>query len=289
MLEYCRQRTLAAPVHCSGVGVHSGRNVNLTITPAPENHGIKFQRIDLPDSPRINALFNMVVDTSLATVIGHEGAIVSTIEHLMASFSGLSIDNALVRLDNYEMPILDGSARQFTQLILETGIVEQESPRSYFIVKKPILLEAHDKYVKLYPSDTPTLTCTIEYNHPLIQTQTCSIELNTANFEREICSARTFGFVQDIEMMKRYGLGRGGTLDNAVVIDTDHVLNEDGLRYPDEFVRHKLLDCIGDFSLLGMPILGHIKAFKSGHAFNHAFLKEFFARKDAWETVSSPN
>ena len=289
MLEYCRQRTLAAPVHCSGVGVHSGRNVNLTITPAPENHGIKFQRIDLTDSPRINALFNMVVDTSLATVIGHEGAIVSTIEHLMASFSGLSIDNALVRLDNYEMPILDGSARQFTQLILETGIVEQESPRSYFIVKKPILLEAHDKYVKLYPSDTPTLTCTIEYNHPLIQTQTCSIELNTANFEREICSARTFGFVQDIEMMKRYGLGRGGTLDNAVVIDTDHVLNEDGLRYPDEFVRHKLLDCIGDFTLLGMPILGHIKAFKSGHAFNHAFLKEFFARKDAWETVSSPN
>ncbi|MBU0993878.1 MAG: UDP-3-O-acyl-N-acetylglucosamine deacetylase [Proteobacteria bacterium] len=287
MVQHCRQKTLANPVKCSGIGVHSGRNVNLTIKPAPVNHGIKFERVDLPDRPRINALFNMVVDTSLATVIGNQGAIVSTIEHLMASFSGLSIDNALVELDAYEMPIMDGSAFQFTRMLLEGGMVEQESPKSYFIVKKPIILEENEKSVKLYPSDIPKLTCTIEYNHPLIKTQTCSIELNADTFEKEICSARTFGFVQDIEMMKRYGLGRGGSLDNAVVIDTQTVLNDGGLRFPDEFVRHKLLDCIGDFSLLGMPILGHIVAFKSGHAFNHAFLKEFFARKDAWETLSS--
>lgn len=286
MLSECLQQTLASPVTCSGVGVHSGKEVHLTIRPAPVNHGIKFERIDLPDRPRINALFNMVVDTSLATVIGNDGAIVSTIEHLMAAFSGLSIDNALVELDAHEMPIMDGSAFQFTRMLLDAGIVRQASPKSYFIVTKPIILEENEKSVKLYPAETPRISCTIAYNHPLIQTQTFSIELNAHNFEKEICSARTFGFVHDIEMMRRYGLGRGGTLDNAVVVDTEAVLNEGGLRFPDEFVRHKLLDCIGDFSLLGMPILGHIIAYKSGHAFNHAFLKEFFLRKEAWETVS---
>ena len=286
MLSECLQKTLAAPVSCTGVGVHSGKKVHLTINPAPVNHGIKFERIDLPHHPTINALFNMVVDTSLATVIGNDGAIVSTIEHLMAAFSGLAIDNALVELDAHEMPIMDGSALHFTRMILDAGIVRQASPKSYFIVKQPIILEENDKSVKLYPAEIPMISCTIVYNHPLIQTQTLSIELNAQNFEKEICSARTFGFVHDIEMMKRYGLGRGGTLDNAVVVDQETVLNEGGLRFPDEFVRHKLLDCIGDFSLLGMPILGHIIAYKSGHAFNHAFLKEFFLRKEAWETVS---
>ena len=284
MSKHIRQRTLARPVSCSGVGVHSGKTANLTLHPAPENHGIRFTRTDTPDRMSVSALFNMVVDTSLATVIGHGGIIVSTIEHLMASFTGLGVDNALVEVDAYEMPIMDGSAAQFTELILEAGIVEQDAPKHFFVVTEPISLEQGGKSVVAYPADTFKLTCTIEYDHPLIKTQTCSIEVTDHAFREEICRARTYGFLHEFEYLKRLGLARGGSLDNAVVIDKDEVMNEGGLRYADEFVRHKLLDCIGDFSLLGMPILGHIVTHKSGHAFNHAFLQEVFNRKDAWET-----
>jgi len=284
-----QQRTVAKSVSCSGVGVHSGKKVNLTVKPAPVNHGIKFKRTDLPDSPSITAHFNMVVDTSLATVIGHDGFIVSTIEHLMASFSGLSIDNALVEMDAYEMPIMDGSAGPFTSLIKEGGIIEQLDPRCFFVIKEPIELKKDDKFVGIYPSPTYKITCTIEYDHPLIERQSYSIDVSDEVFEREISRARTFGFLHEVEDLKRYGLARGGSLDNAVVIDKRDIINEDGLRYPDEFVRHKILDCIGDFSLLGMPLLGHVVLNRSGHAFNHAFLKEFFAKKESWETRTIRN
>ena len=284
-----QQRTVAKSVSCSGVGVHSGKKVNLTVKPAPVNHGIKFKRTDLPDSPSITAHFNMVVDTSLATVIGHDGFIVSTIEHLMASFSGLSIDNALVEMDAYEMPIMDGSAGPFTSLIKEAGIIEQLDPRCFFVIKEPIELKKDEKFVGIYPSSTYKITCTIEYDHPLIERQSYSIDVSDEVFEREISRARTFGFLHEVEDLKRYGLARGGSLDNAVVIDKRDIINEDGLRYPDEFVRHKILDCIGDFSLLGMPLLGHVVLNRSGHAFNHAFLKEFFAKKESWETRTIHN
>ena len=288
MPKHLQQRTLAKAVSCSGIGVHSGKEANLTLHPAPVNHGIRFVRTDTPDRSSVSALFNMVVDTSLATVIGRDGIIVSTIEHLMASFTGMGIDNALVEVDAYEMPIMDGSAAQFTDLILSAGIVEQDSPKHFFVVTEPIELSHGGKSVAAYPAPAFKLTCTIEYDHPLINTQTYSIELTDRVFREEICNARTFGFLHEIDYLKRFGLARGGSLDNAVVIDKDNVLNEGGLRYADEFVRHKLLDCIGDFSLLGMPILGHIVAHKSGHAFNHAFLQEVFSRKDAWETRPVP-
>jgi UDP-3-O-[3-hydroxymyristoyl] N-acetylglucosamine deacetylase len=281
---YFKQRTISRPVHCSGVGVHSGKNVNLTIKPAPSNHGIKFVRTDLPDCPDISAHFNMVVDTSLATVIGQDGFIVSTIEHLMACFAGLSIDNALVELDTYEMPIMDGSAGPFTSLIKSAGIQEQDVPRYYFVVKEPIELEKDGKSVGMYPCSTYKITCTIEYDHALIKQQSYSTEISDKVFEREICKARTFGFVHEYEYLKRYGLARGVSLENVVAIDEHDVVNDDGLRYQDEFVRHKILDCIGDFSLLGMPLLGHVVVKKSGHAFNHAFLKKFFTQKESWET-----
>ncbi len=280
------QRTVAKSVCCSGVGVHSGKKVNLTIKPAPINHGIKFIRTDLPDSPSISAHFNMVVDTSLATVIGYDGFIVSTIEHLMASFAGLSIDNAIVELDAYEVPIMDGSAGPFTSLIKSADIIEQVAPRYFFVVKEPIELKEGGKSVDLYPSSTFKITCTIDYDHPLVKRQTYSINVSDHAFEHEISRARTFGFLHELEYLKRYGFARGGSLDNAVVIDKDEIINDDGLRYPDEFVRHKILDCIGDFSLLGMPMLGHVVAKKSGHAFNHAFLKEFFSQKESWETCT---
>ncbi|MEA3414569.1 MAG: UDP-3-O-acyl-N-acetylglucosamine deacetylase [Thermodesulfobacteriota bacterium] len=281
---YFKQRTVAKSINCSGTGIHSGKKVNLTIKPAPINHGIKFKRIDLPDSPSISAHFNMIVDTSLATVIGYDGFIVSTIEHLMATFVGLSIDNALIEIDSYEMPIMDGSAEVFTTSIMAAGIKEQEGQRCFFVVKEPIELKENGKFVGIYPESSFKITCDIDYDHPLIKKQSYTIELSDNVFEREICRARTFGFLHEYESLKRFGLARGCSLDNVVVIDEKNILNKEGLRYKNEFVRHKLLDCMGDFALLGMPVLGHVKVSKSGHFFNQAFLKKFFAQKESWET-----
>jgi len=279
-----RQRTISKPVCFSGVGVHSGKKVNLTIKPAPVNHGIKFVRTDLTDKPSVSAHFNMVVDTSLATVIGYDGFIVSTIEHLMATFAGFSIDNAIVELDAYELPIMDGSAGPFISYIKAAGIEEQPGPRYFFVVKEPIELEENGKFVGIYPASKFTITCTIYYDHPLIREQAYSIDVSDQVFEKEICRARTFGFLQEIEYLKKYGFARGGSLENVIVLDEKDILNKDGLRFPDEFVRHKILDCIGDFSLLGMPLLGNVIVYKSGHFFNHAFLKKFFENKKSWET-----
>ena len=278
------QRTIRKPVLCSGVGLHSGKPVNVTILPAPINHGIKFKRIDLPNSPCISAHFNRVIDTSLATVIGQDGYIVMTIEHVMATFSGLSIDNALVELDACELPVMDGSAGPFVDLINQAGIEEQGGPRSFFIIKEPIELKENEKSVSVSPHHTFKITCTIEFDNPVIDKQSYSVEASNQVFEREIGRARTFGFKNEVEYMQSVGLGLGGSLDNAVIIDDQTILNPDGLRYPNEFVRHKILDCFGDFSLLGMPILGHLRVKKSGHAFNHAFLNKFFEEKESWET-----
>jgi UDP-3-O-[3-hydroxymyristoyl] N-acetylglucosamine deacetylase len=281
-----RQRTVARAVNCSGIGLHSGKGVNLRIKPAPINHGIKFVRTDLPDRPIIPARFNCVVDTSRTTVIGVEGAIVSTVEHLMACMAGLSIDNAVIELDAHEVPAMDGSAAPFARLILEAGIKEQNAARHCFVLKEPIELERDGKFAGAYPDFTFRITCNIEFDHPMIQKQSCSIEVMEHLFECEVSKARTFGFLHEVDYLKRNGLARGGSLDNAVVIDKRDILNTDGLRYEDEFVRHKLLDCIGDFALLGMPILAHIVVSKSGHAFNHAFLKKFFHQKKSWDIQS---
>lgn len=206
----------------------------------------------------------------------------------MACLAGLSIDNVIVELDSYEVPVMDGSAGPFTRMILEAGIQELDAPRHFFRLTEPIELEQDGKFVGAYPDDTFKITCHIEFEHPLIRSQSCTIEVVDHVFEREISGARTFGFLHEVEYMKRYGLARGGSLDNAVVIDEKNVLNDEGLRYEDEFVRHKLLDSIGDFSLLGMPILGHIVTRKSGHAFNHAFLERFFSKKASWQTQTLP-
>jgi UDP-3-O-[3-hydroxymyristoyl] N-acetylglucosamine deacetylase len=284
MMPFSEQRTLARSARCTGVGLHSGKTVEMIIHPAPINHGIKFFRTDLPNAPGISAHFNMVVDTSQATVIGTDGFIVSTIEHLMAAFAGLSIDNARVELTDYEVPVMDGSAGPFARLMRSAGIVSQPGPRCYFVVETPIELKENGKSVAVYPADNQMITCRIDYDHPVIGRQSRSVVLTNGAFEEEIADARTFGLFQDLEYMKHYGLAKGGSLDNAVLVANDGIVNPEGLRFADEFVRHKILDCIGDFSLLGMPILGHIVAEKSGHAFNHTFLNKFFASKDAWET-----
>ncbi|MDZ7597994.1 MAG: UDP-3-O-acyl-N-acetylglucosamine deacetylase [Desulfobacterales bacterium] len=278
------QQTLARPVQCTGIGVHSGRQVNFQTSASRPVHGIKFLRTDLPGKPIVSAHFNSVVDTSLATVIGADGVIVSTIEHLMASFSGLCIDNALVELDGYEIPIMDGSAAPFTRLLQSAGLQRQEALRCYFIIRQPISLREGAKSVTVFPAAHYRISYSIDFDHPLIRQQDFSVVVTRETFDREISPARTFGFYYEIEYLKRYGLAQGGSLENAIVIDQDKILNTGGLRFTDEFVRHKLLDCIGDFSLLGMPILGHIVLKRSGHAFNHAFLEKFFASKDCWET-----
>lgn len=282
------QRAIAKPVSCSGVGLHSGKKVRMTVNPAPVNHGIKFRRVDLPGTPDVTAQFNRVVDTSLATVIGSDGCIVSTIEHLMATFAGLSIDNALVELDAHEVPVMDGSAGPFTRMIVEAGIHDQKVARHYFVLREKIELKDGDKSVTVHPSDSFRITCSIEFNHPLIGKQDYAFDVTDEAFASEISDARTFGFLHEVEYLKRYGLAQGGSLDNAVVIDRDQILNQDGLRYTDEFVRHKVLDCLGDFSLLGMPILGHLVVSRSGHQFNHAFLEKFFSQKALWETRAVP-
>ncbi|WP_022667295.1 UDP-3-O-acyl-N-acetylglucosamine deacetylase [Desulfospira joergensenii] len=284
MDTYFKQKTIARNVALSGTGVHSGKKNNITIKPAPENHGIKFQRVDLPGTQPVQALFKHVVDTSLATVLGSNGAIVSTIEHLMASFAGLGIDNVLVEMDEYEMPIMDGSAKDFTQVFTAAGVAVQGRPKHFMIVRKPVRVEQGDKFVEVIPEPCFKITCSIDFDHPLIGKQELTYDRAKNNFEKEISHARTFGFIQDIELLKKFSLGKGGSLDNAIVIDKDKILNPDGLRYPDEFVRHKLLDSLGDFSLLGMPIQGHIISHKSGHTLNHAFIKRFLENRDAWET-----
>jgi len=284
MPKYFMQRTLNQAVAISGKGVHSGKTTHLTIHPAPENHGIKFRRVDLPGTQDIPALFKLVVDTSLATVLGTNGAIVSTIEHLMASFTGLGVDNALVEIDDYEIPIMDDSARIYTNIIQGAGIKEQTAPKHFLIVKKPIQVIMEDKSVVVHPEPCFKITCKIDFAHPLIGKQEFTFDRSKNDFAREISRARTFGFIQDIELLKKFSLGKGGSLDNAIIIDKDKLLNEDGLRYPDEFVRHKLLDSLGDFSLLGMPIQGHIVSHKSGHTLNHLFIKTFLDNKNAWET-----
>ena len=219
-----KQRTVARQATCSGIGVHSGKKAHVTIKPAAANRGIRFVRTDLPGTPVVSALFNQVVDTSLATVIGNDGCIISTIEHLMAALSALSIDNAMIEIDAHEMPIIDGSARPFFDLIETAGIEEQEAERCFFIIKEAIELRDGDKFVGAYPDASRKLTCTITYDHPLIKEQSITINLDANVFKEEIASARTFGFMHEVEMMKRFGLARGGSLDNAIVIGKEDIL-----------------------------------------------------------------
>jgi UDP-3-O-[3-hydroxymyristoyl] N-acetylglucosamine deacetylase len=283
-MTHKHQTTVERPMECSGVGLHSGKEAVLRVLPAPANHGIRFRRVDLPGRPVLSALFKNVVDTSLATVIGEDGVIVSTVEHLMAAFAGLGVDNALVELSAHEVPVMDGSAGPFARMLMETGIRSLDAPRWYFRVKEDITLDDGVRSVRLTPAEDYSLTCAIDFPHPIIRRQTYTFDGDREVFTREIAPARTFGFMSDLEMMRLYGFAKGGSLENAVVLSADGVVNEGGLRFADEFVRHKLLDCLGDFSLLGLPVWGNIHTVKSGHAFNQAFLEAFFASKDKWET-----
>ncbi len=281
-----KQRTLMNEVGCTGIGLHTGEKVKINLRPAPANSGIKFIRTDLKGRPEVEVRFDNVFDTTLATTIGTNGCKVSTIEHLMAAFFGLGIDNAVVELDGPEVPIMDGSAAPFVFLIKSGDVREQKSPKQFIIIKKPFKVDDGNRSVCIYPSKKLKITYMIDFQHPLLRNQEYELTFSGRDFVREISTARTFGFMKDVETLKKNGFARGGSLDNAVVIDDFRIINEDGLRFDDEFVRHKILDFIGDISIVGSPIIGHFVIKKSGHFLNQHMLRKLMESKKHWKVMT---
>jgi UDP-3-O-[3-hydroxymyristoyl] N-acetylglucosamine deacetylase len=273
-------------VGCTGIGLHTGEKVKINLRPAPANSGIKFIRTDLKGRPEVEVRFDNVFDTTLATTIGTNGCKVSTIEHLMAAFFGLGIDNAVVELDGPEVPIMDGSAAPFVFLIKSGDVREQKSPKQFIIIKKPFKVDDGNRSVCIYPSKKLKITYMIDFQHPLLRNQEYELTFSGRDFVREISTARTFGFMKDVETLKKNGFARGGSLDNAVVIDDFRIINEDGLRFDDEFVRHKILDFIGDISIVGSPIIGHFVIKKSGHFLNQHMLRKLMESKKHWKVMT---
>ena len=283
-----KQRTIAAPVKTVGIGLHTGRKVTLKLIPAPINTGIIFHRIDLPDAPGIKADAHLVTDTRLATVLQNGDTRVSTVEHLLSGCAGLGIDNLIIELDCEEVPIMDGSAASFLFLIESAGLQEQDAPRQFIVIKKPVEIRESGKLARLEPFDGFKLDFTIDFKHPAVDKtgQRHVIDFADSTYAREIGRARTFGFAHEVEALREMGLARGGSLDNAIVLDEHRILNNEELRYDDEFVRHKILDAIGDLYLAGHPIVGAYVAEKSGHALNNALLRALFADPTAYEVKS---
>jgi len=283
-----RQRTLKTVIGATGVGLHTGEKVLLTLRPAPVDTGIIFRRVDLDPVIDIPASLENVCDTRLSTTLEYQGTRVSTVEHLMAAFAGLHIDNAIVELDSTEVPIMDGSAAVFVFLIQSAGIEMQSEAKRFIRIKDRIEVREGDKWARFEPYDGFRLSFSIDFDHPTMKSsaQHATVDLSKASFTKEVSRARTFGFLQDVEALREAGLARGGSLDNAIVLDDDRVINDDGLRYGDEFVKHKILDAIGDLYLLGHPLIGTFSAHKSGHGLNNGLLRELVDQTSCWETVT---
>jgi UDP-3-O-[3-hydroxymyristoyl] N-acetylglucosamine deacetylase len=285
-----QQKTLKAAIHCRGVGLHTGARVNMTLHPAAPGTGITFRRRDL-DGAEIAAHWRNISDSTLCTTIGTEGgAKVATIEHLMAALAGLEIDNAIVELDGPEVPVMDGSAAPFVFLIECAGITEQAASRRGIKVLKPVKVAADGSSATLLPADGLRLSFAIDFASSAIRCQELSYDVDAESFKHDLSRARTFGFLDDVERMRQAGLARGGSLENAVVISGDRILNKEGLRYDDEFVRHKILDALGDLYLAGGAIIGHFHGVRSGHALNRRLLAALFADPAAWRptTLAAP-
>jgi len=284
-----RQRTVAQEISCMGIGLHSGKKAKLIVKPAPPNSGISFERVDISPGCSVKASFDNVVETNMATTIGFNGYSISTIEHLMAAFFGMGIDNALVQIDGEEVPIMDGSSAPFVFLLENAGVTIQDNSKRFLLVKKPVKVKDGNRSVHLYPSNELKITYKIDFDHPLIKDQAYEISFSQSSFIQDISRARTFGFLKDVQTLKNNGLARGGSLDNAIVMDEFRVLNENGLRYKNEFVRHKILDFIGDLAILGGVLIGHFVVERSGHSLNQKLLKKFMAQESYWEAVRFKN
>jgi len=284
-----RQRTLKNVIRATGVGLHTGEKVYLTLRPAAPDSGIRFRRVDFDEPREIVANPFHVGDTVLNTTLIDDEVRVSTVEHLLSAMAGLGIDNACVDLSAAEVPIMDGSAGPFVFLIQSAGIVEQDAPKKFIRIRKSVQVEGEGgKYARFEPYDGFKVSFQIEFDHPLFNgsCQEAALDFSTTSFVKEISRARTFGFMKDIEAMRERNLALGGSLDNAIVIDDYRVLNEDGLRYRDEFVKHKILDAIGDLYLLGHSLIGSFHGYKSGHALNNQLLRQLVADESAWEEVT---
>lgn len=284
-----RQRSLKNVIRATGVGLHTGEKVYLTLRPAAPDTGIVFRRVDFDDPVVIAADPFNVSDTTLNTTLSAGGASVSTVEHLLSALAGLGIDNCYVDLSAPEVPIMDGSAGPFVFLIQSAGITEQDVAKRFIRIREPVVVEGDDgKYARFEPYDGFKVSFTIEFDHPLFNgvCQESSIDFSSTSFVKEVSRARTFGFMKDIEAMRAQNLALGGSLDNAIVVDDYRVLNEDGLRYHDEFAKHKILDAIGDLYLLGRSLIGSFQGCKSGHALNNALLRQLIATESAWEEVT---
>ncbi|MGK0498614.1 MAG: UDP-3-O-[3-hydroxymyristoyl] N-acetylglucosamine deacetylase [Oceanicoccus sp.] len=283
-----KQRTLRNAIRATGVGLHSGEKVYLTLLPAPIDTGIVFRRSDLDPAIEIPARAENVGDTILSTTLMKGDVRVSTVEHLLSAMAGLGIDNAYVELSAAEVPIMDGSAGPFVFLIQSAGIEEQSKAKQFIRIKRPVTVEDGDKIASFLPFDGFKVTFTIDFDHPVFRDRSgkAEVDFSSTSFVKEVSRARTFGFMHEIEYLRSKGLAQGGSVDNAIVVDEYRILNEDGLRYEDEFVKHKVLDAIGDLYLLGKSLIGEFRAHKSGHALNNALLRALIAQPDAWEVVT---
>ncbi len=282
-----KQRTLKNVIRATGVGIHTGEKVYMTLRPAAVNTGIIFRRVDLDPVAEIPATATNVSDTSMSTTLMRDGIRVSTVEHLLSAMAGLGIDNAYVDVSAAEVPIMDGSAGPFVFLIQSAGIEEQSSAKRFIKIIKPIEIRRDDKWARFEPHDGFKVSFKIDFDHPVFKSHTsyASVDFSTTSFLKEVSRARTFGFMRDLEMLRERNLVLGGSMDNAVVLDDYRVLNEDGLRYEDEFVKHKVLDAIGDLYLLGRSLIGAYSGFKSGHELNNLLVRELLEQPEAWEEV----
>jgi UDP-3-O-[3-hydroxymyristoyl] N-acetylglucosamine deacetylase len=286
------QKTIKNKIEFSGVGLHTGANSRVVVLPTEADTGICFVRKDLPGTSPIRAGVSSVVATSYATTLGSADATVSTVEHLLAAFYALGVDNASVEVEGPEIPVLDGSAAPFVEMIREAGLKTLESPKRYMVIKKPIKVSDGDRFIHLIPSrdEEFSIDYTIDFPHPYLQEQSFSMSFSSSSsdiFSREVAGARTFGFLREVKLLRANGLAKGGSLDNAVVVGDMDILNEGGLRYPDEFVRHKVLDFIGDLSLIGVPLIGRIKAHRAGHSLNYKLAQKVLKNPGRWEMVDA--
>lgn len=283
-----KQRTLKNVIRATGVGLHTGKKILLTLRPAQANAGIIFRRVDLDDPVEIKARPENVGDTKLSTSLVKDGVKISTVEHLLSALAGFGIDNAYIDLSSDEVPIMDGSAGPFVFLIQSAGVEEQNAAKQFMRIKEKVRVEDGDKWAMFEPFEGFKVGFTIEFDHPMFHEGNCKAEIDfsTTSYVKEVSRARTFGFMRDVELLRKNNLALGGTLDNAIVVDDYRILNEDGLRFEDECVKHKILDAIGDLYLLGHSLIGSFTGFKSGHALNNRLLRELLAKESAWELVS---
>ena len=281
------QRTLGKTISAAGVGLHSGEKVEITLRPASEDSGIRFRRVDCDPAQEIKAHANNVTDTRLGTTISQNNVSVMTVEHLLAAFAGLGIDNACIDIHGPEIPIMDGSAASFILLVELAGIIEQSAPKKFLRIKKNVKVEEGDKFAEFKPFNGYRLSFKIEFEHPMIQHKLTefSFDFSTLTFLNEISRARTFGFLKEIETLRANNLALGGSLDNAIVLDDYRILNQDGLRFEDELVRHKILDAIGDLYLMGHILVGEFNGYKSGHELNNKLIRKLYADESAWEEI----